>query len=281
MIVDTRALGCAHCGAQLTEWLRPWPLSDDVRDQQTEVPAGTWAHRPSPQRPGFPVAVHLGSTVGLAPHPEIRRSIGCCGISYREGQPNLVCAACGAEAGYRLSDGDHCVHGIFLAEHVVDRQAVALPALVDAAVSVVRARGFDALQARFALPEHVAWEADEPYALAEREAVEIALAEVDGLLELTLGGVVVRPPWPAGEQRRLRVLGATAEGTPDDPIEWWFVPAGITHAEERAERHDWLHWRHGPWMGLAWTHRGRCAGVKVHHADWRAAVAALGPRAVV
>jgi len=281
MVVETQALGCRACGAQLTEWLRAWPLTDEGRAVQTEVPVGTFAPRPSHRRSGFPVAVHLSSTVGLREHPEGRRSIGCCGISYREGQPNLVCAGCGAEAGYRLSDGDHCVHGLFLADHVVDRQGVELPELVDVQVPAVAARGFEALHARYPLPDHIAWEPDEAYALEEREEASLAVAVVDGAVQLEVGGVIVRPPWPEAEQRRLRMLGAVAEGSALEPVEWWFVPAGTVHADERAARHDWMHWRDGPWMGLAWSHGDRMAGVKVAHRAWRAALAAIGPRAVL
>ena len=83
-------------------------FADEAWDRCTDAPPGTWRRQVDRrQRPGAPIVVGPDDVCQVTLHPEVRRRIGCCGVSYRQGEPNLLCRGCGAEVGYMLTDGDH------------------------------------------------------------------------------------------------------------------------------------------------------------------------------
>ncbi len=107
---------CHACGAHLTEWLEE--ISDSelvshhasstafvprgyvINAEQTKHYRGLLAAR-------WMVAPMARAQVAL--HSDSERTIGCCGLSYRHGQANLVCAQCSVEVamGYEDCCGPH------------------------------------------------------------------------------------------------------------------------------------------------------------------------------
>jgi hypothetical protein len=254
--------GCASCGQAWTPPLRrlpAWIEQDGRWDVCSDSPVGTWSLRPEPRgRPGCPVALNLENAPGLLIHPEVQRSIGCCGISYREQKPNLLCP-CGAEAAYRLSDGDHCNHAAFVAATPLEtiecdepddatllarftsrREATAL-ALPDA--------GMDAIPRHLRVIADGLWN-DDLQTPALFPALSRCSMQVSGLeVRLALDGLWIRPPWPDGERDRAIALGVLPRGRADDPLSWWSdQPAGAP----AANRHQWWQWCVDGELCVAW-----------------------------
>jgi hypothetical protein len=102
-------LVCAGCGTPLTRPVRELPTLParqplDGPAFAPTVPVGRWAIDPDTvsqtadgERIGTPgcLVVHPDDLLELPPHPEPRRSSGCCGRDGMDG-PNLVCPGCGA-----------------------------------------------------------------------------------------------------------------------------------------------------------------------------------------
>ncbi len=261
MPVTRHAFGCPTCGARFTPLLRALPawVPRDAADRCCEVPEGFWSLRDDPRgRPHHPVAVSPHDLLGVVPHPESGRRVGCCGVSYRAGLPNVLCARCGAEAGYELSDGDHVPHAAFLAE---TRCAAADTGEPDD----------DALRARFeargedvgALPEDAGWSAlperlrvdperlyDDPQDPALFPALHDLDVRVAGReVRVALDGVWVRPPWPDAERDRVVALGAIPTGGDAEPLFWW---TDVPVAPGAFDRHQWHQWRVRDTLCVAW-----------------------------
>jgi hypothetical protein len=282
--VTRHAFGCPACGAHLTPPLRALPawVPRDGVELCCEVPEGYWSVREDARgRPTHPVAVNPHDLQGVAPHPDMHRRVGCCGVSYRPGQPNVLCARCGAEVGYELTDGDHVQHAVFLAES--PRAAV-----------VVAEPDDDALRARFdarvgdprALPADAGWSAvperlrvdperlyDDPQDPARFPALHDLDARVVGReLRVALDGVWVRPPWPDGERDRVVALGAIPLGGGPEPLFWW---VDLPTSPDARDRHQWSQWRVDDTLCVSWERwpgarstRGPGVGFRVPREHW-------------
>lgn len=216
--------------------------------------------RPDPRgRPEHPVALNITDVQGLVQHEDTRRSIGCCGVGYREKQPNLRCAQCRHEAAFRLSDGDHCNHAIFvpatpLVAMVSDepddetllarfsaRRAVAPVQLADA--------GMDAMPAHLRLVADTLWNDDvqNPALFPELTDFSVLLRGLE--IRLVLDGVQIRPPWPDGERDRMLALCAFPRGLPHEPLDWWF---DANMGANQTDRHHWWQWCVEGDLCIAW-----------------------------
>lgn len=250
--IERTVFGCAVCHARWTAPLRALPawLQGGARELCTEVPTGWWSLRDEPRgRPGHPAVVHPHDVKNLIPHEDIQRRIGCCGVGYREGLPNLRCARCGVDAGYELSDGDHCYHAVFFPLAGCVRVPVDEP-------------DDDTLHARFearrgeqgALPEDAGmaalpldlkvdpdavWGDDVPRVSAFTELSDLEVRIVGRELRVRLDGVWFRPPWPEGERDRLIALGAIPRGRAHEPLFWW---TDLPAAQGDPDHHRWNQW---------------------------------------
>jgi hypothetical protein len=261
MPVTRHAFGCPHCGAPFTPPLRalpPW-VPRDAADRCCEVPEGYWSLRDDARtRPNHPVAVNPHDLQGVIPHPDSGRRVGCCGVSYRAVQPNVLCARCGAEAGYELTDGDHVPHAVFVAQTPCAAADTAEPD-DDTLRARFEARRGDAgsLPADagwFAVPERLRVNPDLLYDDPQDAALFPALHDLDVRVvghevRLALDGVWVRPPWPDGERDRVVALGAIPLGGSAEPLYWWAdVPTGAG----TFDRHQWHQWRVGDAVCVSW-----------------------------
>lgn len=232
----------------------PWLEAIQTWDECSECPAGTWAPRPEPRgRPRHPIALNVADVRGLVPHEEARRSVGCCGVGYRERLPNLRCGRCGQGAAFRLSDGDHCRHAIFVAETPLATEPVDEPddAELQAAFSARRmisgaidAAGMDAVPRRLRIVADALWRADEQEPGPFPQLEDFSMTVVGLAVGLTLDGVTVRPPWPDGERERVIAMQTLPRGWPDDPLSWW--------ADVDVQRHEWFQWVVGDELCVGW-----------------------------
>ena len=107
---------CQACGAHLTEWLEEISDSELVSHHASStafVPRGYVINAEQtkhyrgllPER--WMVAPMTRARVAF--HADLQRTVGCCGLSYRHDQANLVCAQCNAEVamGYEDCCGPH------------------------------------------------------------------------------------------------------------------------------------------------------------------------------
>ena len=229
-------------------------------DVCSDSPAGTWSLRPEPRcRPEHPVALNIADVQGLVLHEETMRIIGCCGVGYRDKLPNLRCAKCQYEGAFRLSDGDHCNHAIFvpatplavvqsdelddatLLELFTARRAMGKTSLPDA--------GMDGLPAHLRVIADSLWNDDlqNPALFPELKDFSVLVSGLE--VRLSLDGVVVRPPWPDGERDRMLALCAVPRGLPDDALSWWHDENGNT---AQRMRHHWWLWCVGGEICVAW-----------------------------
>ncbi len=250
--IERTVFGCAVCHARWTAPLRALPawLVGGTTERCTEVPTGWWTLRDDPRgRPGHPAVVHPHDVKNLIPHEDPHRRVGCCGVSYRQGLPNLRCARCGADAGYELSDGDHCHHAVFLPLDgcvivpVDEPDDAALRARFEARRSAPGEppadQGMAALPATLTVDVDAVWGDDVPVVSAFVEVTDLAVRVTGTELRVRLDGVWVRPPWPEGERDRLVALGAVARGRAHEPLFWW---TDLPAAQGDPDRHRWHQW---------------------------------------
>lgn len=210
-------------------------------------------------RPDHPIALNITDVQGLVQHEDIHRSTGCCGVGYRDKLPNLRCAHCQFEAAFRLSDGDHCNHAIFVSAAPIDtvfsdepaddtlqalflaRRAVGNVALPDA--------GMHSLPAGLRVNADSLWNDDVPDPSLFPQLSDFSV-RISGLeIRLSLNGIVIRPPWPDGERDRLLALHALPRGLPHEPLEWWF---NTNTGSAEADRHQWWQWCIDGELCVAW-----------------------------
>lgn len=262
-VIERCRFGCSACGAIWTPPLRRLPawIEGDARwDVCSEAPVGTWSLRPEPHgRPGYAVALNIEDVRGLVLHEDGRRTIGCCGIGYRERLPNLRCAACRREAAFRRSDGDHCHHAIFvpdvrvataLCDEPDDEALLARFSRRRAEVAPLPDAGMDGLPARLRVAIDRLWDSDVQKPALFPELADLSVIVCGLEVRLVLDGVQVRPPWPDGERERLIALGALPRGKPDDPLYWW--SDRTSDKAERPDRHQWWQWCVDDELCVAW-----------------------------
>lgn len=293
-MVQRTVFGCPGCNARWTDALRPLPawLPRDAHGLCGESPAGFWSRRDDLRaRPDHPVAVHVHDVKNLRPHPDPYRRIGCCGVGFRAALPNLLCARCGAEAGYELTDGDHCRHAVFLPMHkrltivtdepdddalharFVARQSSAATPRPDA--------GMDAAPARLRVDPEAIWADDlqRPAHFPKLHSLGVAVTGTE--VRLSLDGVWLRPPWPESERDRVLALGALPRGRADAPLYWW---RDLPGPDGRVDRHQWHQWGVQGALCVAWQRMpgarsdgSPCVGFRVVWSAWADAWrAALG-----
>lgn len=267
-MIERSRFGCSACGTFWTPPLRRLPawLASEARGNVcSDSPVGTWSLRPEPRsRPGYAVALNIEDVRGLVQHEDIGRSVGCCGIGFREGLPNLCCAGCRREAAFRLSDGDHFTHAIFVPDAPLERVLADEPddeTLLArfsrrraAAVAPLPDAGMDAVPERLRVVADSLWYDDTPDPGLFPELTDLSVIVCGFEVRLSLDGVQVRPPWPDGERDRLIALGALPRGLASDPLCWW--SDAQADGAETSDRHQWWQWCVGEELCVAWQ-RGR------------------------
>lgn len=262
-MIERARFGCPSCGAVWTPPLRRLPawLENEVRwDVCSDSPVGTWSLRPDARgRPEHPIALNITDVQGLVQHEEITRSSGCCGIGYREKLPNLRCANCRHEAAFRLSDGDHCNHAIFVPatplETVLsdepddDALQTVFFARRTAVIAPLSDAGMDAIPKHLRVIADILWNDDLQDSSLFPELTDFSVLSSGLEIRLSLDGVVVRPPWPDGERDRLIALGAIPRGLPNEPLEWWF---NANTGAAKTDRHQWWQWCVDGELCVAW-----------------------------
>lgn len=246
-----------------------WLEALQTWDECSECPAGTWAPRPEPRgRPEHPVALNLADVRGLVIHEEVRRRIGCCGVSYRERLPNLRCERCRLEAAFRQSDGDHCRHAIYVSATPVateflkepdDAELEAMFVAQRMIVGTIEDAGMDAVPRRLRALAEAVWDADVQRIELFPPLADFSLTVVGLEVGLTLDGVTVRPPWPDGERERVIAMQTLPRGWADEPLYWW--------ADVHGQRHEWFQWVVGDELCVAWQ-SGRAAEVVAFRLPW-------------
>ena len=269
-MIERRRFGCPSCGALWTPPLRELPAWLDARtrrDACAEAPVGTWVRRPCPRgRPEHPVAVNIDDGRGLALHEDYHRTQGCCGVGHRERLPNLRCQGCGAEAAYRLSDGNHCSHAFFLPEPALITEQADEPsddelrerfeARLGCSEPPLDDAGFDGLRPRFD-SEAARWveDAEAPAVFPTLRDLQVRLRGLEVRLELD--GLLVRPPWPDDERDRLLALGALARGRPEETVAWWST---LSEGDGARSQHEWRQWCVGDELCVTWERRRGTSG---------------------
>ncbi|HEU4408932.1 MAG TPA: hypothetical protein VFS43_26960 [Polyangiaceae bacterium] len=232
---------CPRCRSALTPWLRELALREalSARDATWLLPGGFFAHRdaalfgddvPTPAEAYPWLLAPLGER-WLKAHPDLGRTTGCCGLSYRdEGRPNLICPR-GHEVGlsYRECRGPHW----YALSDEAERQSENDPRpLVDPGPKLARARSLAARPlpalAPFAGGAHEVRH-DEPEGWLgalwlEAPSVECAGGEGAPSFVVRAKGLpadralVLRAPWP--QIVRLLCLDEPPWGSPDLPLVW-------------------------------------------------------------
>ncbi|MFI5300068.1 MAG: hypothetical protein ACHREM_18430 [Polyangiales bacterium] len=97
---------CRACDAELTDALTRLVDTSKLSegDGSPHVPAGYFVESDGSYftRSAGAILVNIAGAKNTSPHPDVRRSQGCCGPDGGFG-PNIVCA-CGAEVGTEYSD---------------------------------------------------------------------------------------------------------------------------------------------------------------------------------
>ncbi len=262
-MIERSRFGCPSCGALWTPPLRRLPawLENEVRwDVCSDSPTGTWSLRPnSPGRPEHPIALNIEDVQGLVLHEDTARSIGCCGIGYRDKLPNLRCAHCRHDAAFRLSDGDHCNHSIFVSatplatvlsdEPDDDALLASFSARRAAAKATVPDAGMETISAHLRVIADTLWNDDlqNPSLFPELTDFSVLICGLD--VQLSLDGILVRPPWPDGERDRLIALCALPRGLPNDPLTWW---TNANTGAAQKDLHQWWQWCVDGQLCVAW-----------------------------
>lgn len=243
---------CVVCHTRWTAPLRrmpPWPVGSST-ELCAVVPTGWWTLHDDPRaRPGRPAAVNPHDVKNIIPHDDIARRVGCCGVSYREAMPNLRCARCGAEAGYELTDGDHCYHAVFFSREGCVEVPCEEPddatlnarfmARRNAQTEPMEDVGMAGVSPSLTVDLDAVWSDDTPSVELFPELESFA-ARVAGLeVRVCLNGVWVRPQWPEGERVRLIALDAVPRGRSHDPLFWW---TDVPLAQGVHDRHQWHQW---------------------------------------
>lgn len=97
---------CRRCGQRLTCEVSltplPLPVAEAAHGSGQFLPprmaSGTYA-----QEAEHGLVLNPDDVVGTRPHPDPRRTNGCCRLDGLDG-PNLVCAGCGVEVAVQQSD---------------------------------------------------------------------------------------------------------------------------------------------------------------------------------
>jgi hypothetical protein len=262
-MIERAVFGCLHCGAVFTPPLRrlpAWLDEDPGYAACTEVPTGTWSPRAEPGgRPDHPVAVSVIDARGLVLHEEHRRIVGCCGVGYRAGLPNLRCARCRREVAFRLSDGDHCRHAVFVSATPLatslhdepDDEALRarFACRLAAAGEPPPDAGMDALPDRLRVQPDSLWEDDVQRVDVFPELRDLAVSVTGTEVRVALDGVWIRPPWPAPERDRSIALEQVSAARDDEPLTWW---ADVVGPHGSRDRHEWTAWRVGGSLCAGW-----------------------------
>lgn len=241
---------CSRCRSALTPWLRELTLRDalSARDETWLLPGGFFAHRdaavfgddvPTPAE-GFPWLLAPLGERWLKAHPDLGRSTGCCGLSYRdEDSPNLVCPR-GHDIGlsYRECHGPHWYALYEDAERQSenDPKPLANPGPKLERARALTARSLAELAASGSRPELAAFGGggndvlhEEPNGWLdalwlEAPAIECAGGEEAPSLVIRAKGLpegralYLRTPW--SQIVRLLCLDETPWGSPDVPLVW-------------------------------------------------------------
>lgn len=233
---------CPQCDTVLTPWLRPLAIAEALCPQSswtTLVPAEHFVHRDDPVLRGqawphlvdYPWRLAPLSERWMMHHPDIQRTIGCCGLSYRGPEhPNLVCA-CGEAVGLGYCDccGPHwyALHASVRREEAEDEE---MP--LDLAAGLAHLRricGGPAATIAATRDNNNVVLHDEPgrWSAALR-LTTLGLAcgggEADPELLLTSpqlpDGIPLVLPIPRGQLVRLIVLQSVPWGEPELPMTW-------------------------------------------------------------
>jgi hypothetical protein len=232
---------CPRCRSALTPWLREFTLREalSARDETWLLPGGFFANRDAAvfgddvptSAEGYPWLLAPLGERWLKAHPDLGRTTGCCGLTYRdEESPNLVCPR-GHEVGlgHRECRGPHW----YALDGELEQQSERDPKpIADPGPRLERAR---ALVARPA-PELAPFAGgahdirhDEPEGWIgalwlEAPSIECAGGEAAPSLVLRAKGLpadralFLRTPWP--QIVRLLCLDETPWGSPDVPLVW-------------------------------------------------------------
>jgi hypothetical protein len=229
---------CPRCHSALTPWLREltWREALCVEGDDTSlVPAGHFVHRDAagvdwtPE--AFPWLLAPLGAKWLVAHPDPARTVGCCGLAFLNGAPNLLCPR-GHEvgAGYRDCLGPHW----YALSEEVERQSERDPSPPpDPAPALERARALAAAPPPSGL-EHFAdrrpavrpdatetwldalWLEAPSLALTGGEASPALVARATGLPP---GRALLWPaPWPL--LARLLCLDVPPFGDAEAPLGW-------------------------------------------------------------
>lgn len=236
--------GCPRCAAPLTPWLRELTLPEARATLESEtwmLPGGTFVHRDGallagrlavPVQGQYPWLLAPLGPAFLREHPEAVRTIGCCGLSFVPGLPNLVCP-CGQEVGFGYRD---CCNPHWYALHasvtVEQRDDPAPSGPPDERLAQARAL------VAGALPAVAAWPANRPHVEHADPSTWRAAPRLRDL-GLQCGGGVESPllmfrstqlpratalvvPIPWAQLVRFMVLAEEPAGCPDVPLTWQF-----------------------------------------------------------
>lgn len=237
-----RRFHCPRCDAALTPWLRELTLADALCTQESGtwlMPAGFFARRgtalldawPTAPFAAFPWLLAPQDERWIKPHPDMNRTIGCCGLSFRgEEFPNLVCP-CGHEVGvgYRDCCGPHWYR---LHESVVTRDSEDARPLRDLDARLARARqvvtsarperevftssATDAYAGDPSTWSGAPWLDDPSLTCTGGEPETTLVIEADGMPD---GKAAFLPvPWPVIV--RFVALEESPWGSPDVPLVW-------------------------------------------------------------
>ena len=247
---------CHACGTLLTEWLeeiadselvshhasnpafvpRGYVINAEQTKHYRELLKGRWMVAPLPR-------------ARVAFHSDPQRTIGCCGLSYRHDQANLVCAHCNAEVamGYEDCCGPHWAAFVAEIGHEMelhldeadDARLASAVALLDAqlsdasgalhASSVVEAPRFN----NICCDEPTQWETYAP----RFSGVSLAL-DGEQLLIRTESDQLFVLPTPRVMLVRLLCASITPWGELDCPLTWRADDVGGKSAGEVSVSHD-------------------------------------------
>jgi hypothetical protein len=266
--------GCLRCSVPWTVPLRRAPdcFEHEAHDRCVQVPPGTWRSEPNRNRPDAPVVVGPDAVRSPTFHPDAGRRVGCCGVAYRAGKPNLLCPGCGMEAGYLLMDGDHVPWSAAFPSHVLE-QVSAERASDEEVASQLRAfdglvhaakpgRAFPMSEADFVRDWHEGRDLlarepfmDDPECLGLEDVPELGEFELvpqpGGRMAMVLDGHTTFLPWPASEVRRSLALQSFMRGSAEE-TSYLYVDHPVC---EGGLREEWSDWRLEGQLLVMWERR--------------------------
>ena len=250
------------------------------------TPEGMWFSDPNKQqRPSAPIVISIFDLLDTQFHPDPRRINGCCGVSFRFGQPNLLCPKCRHPIAYFLADGDHTPWAVYLPDVVVEEEEMEakgeeeIRTLLMLWNGIVRAPDIDLLLPQTAEALEEEWYGtkhlfcplanDDPESLRLEDIPSLYELELwpypNGQIAISMDGHLSFLPWPIMENRRHIVLGPSPCGTPREP-KWFYIDYHneyknpISHAWLKSNlpygeaiRDEWNSWMLDGEMVVMWS----------------------------